>query len=181
MTDDFRVLIDYGDAFQSDVHFEVDLEVGDDINIGTSDGNGSNNFQVRLTSGTCGNGTVDAGEGCDDGNTPSGDGCGATCLRENGEGCSAAGECESAVCDTVGSNTCESADTCGNGTVDAGEVCYDGNTTSGDGCGASCELESGYTCVTGPATGPCEDVGPGGTTTTCGDGIQAGLEVCDDG
>jgi cysteine-rich repeat protein len=30
----------------------------------------------------CGNGTLDAGEQCDDGNTLSGDGCGATCQDE---------------------------------------------------------------------------------------------------
>ena len=31
---------------------------------------------------TCGNGTVDAGEGCDDGNTVDGDGCSASCQPE---------------------------------------------------------------------------------------------------
>ena len=34
-------------------------------------------------SATCGNGTVDTGEACDDGNTTSGDGCSATCQTEN--------------------------------------------------------------------------------------------------
>jgi len=30
----------------------------------------------------CGNGTLDAGEQCDDGNTADGDGCSATCQLE---------------------------------------------------------------------------------------------------
>jgi len=32
---------------------------------------------------TCGNGKVEAGEECDDGNKAGGDGCGATCRTEN--------------------------------------------------------------------------------------------------
>lgn len=64
--------------------------------------------------GDCGNGILDPGEQCDDGNTVSGDGCSATCQREP---------------------------RCGDGVVDAGEQCDDGNTVSGDGCSASCQLE----------------------------------------
>lgn len=36
---------------------------------------------------TCGNGILDAGEGCDDGNTHSGDGCSRECVIEVGWGC----------------------------------------------------------------------------------------------
>jgi cysteine-rich repeat protein len=36
----------------------------------------------------CGNGLVETGEGCDDSNTASGDGCSATCTVENGYICS---------------------------------------------------------------------------------------------
>jgi cysteine-rich repeat protein len=61
----------------------------------------------------CGDGIVDVGEACDDGNTTSGDGCSATCTLE----------------------------VCGNGVVDAGEDCDDGNTTDGDGCSAVCADE----------------------------------------
>ena len=32
----------------------------------------------------CGNGVLDPGEACDDGNTASGDGCSATCTIESG-------------------------------------------------------------------------------------------------
>ena len=52
----------------------------------------------------CGNGTVEAGEQCDDGNTADGDGCDSNCQIEP---------------------------VCGNGTVEAGEQCDDGNTDSG--------------------------------------------------
>jgi len=64
--------------------------------------------------GTCGNGTVECGEQCDDGNTLGGDCCSATCQNE-----------------TI----------CGNGCVEFPEACDDGNVTSGDGCSATCELE----------------------------------------
>jgi cysteine-rich repeat protein len=36
------------------------------------------------TGAVCGNGAVEAGEQCDDGNTTSGDGCSATCQNEGG-------------------------------------------------------------------------------------------------
>lgn len=36
---------------------------------------------------TCGNGILDSGEGCDDGNNYSGDGCSAQCIIEEGWGC----------------------------------------------------------------------------------------------
>lgn len=61
----------------------------------------------------CGNGTIDTGEGCDDGNRIAGDGC---------------------------SPDCQSAEVCGNGIVDdaVGEVCDDGNTASNDHCCSDC-------------------------------------------
>jgi len=63
----------------------------------------------------CGNGRINRGEQCDDGNRVSGDGCTADCQLE----------------------------LCGNGFVDlaAGEQCDDGNRVSGDGCTADCQLE----------------------------------------
>jgi cysteine-rich repeat protein len=70
----------------------------------------------------CGNGVMDAGETCDDGNTAGGDGCSAACQTEPPpppphEGC------------------------CGDGVMDDGETCDDGNTTSGDGCSDTCQVE----------------------------------------
>ena len=35
----------------------------------------------------CGNGVLDAGEGCDDGNINSGDGCSRLCVVESNWGC----------------------------------------------------------------------------------------------
>jgi cysteine-rich repeat protein len=68
----------------------------------------------------CGDGHVDAGEECDDGNNTSGDGCSATCCNEPPP---------------------PPPPCCGNGTVEDGEQCDDGNTYSGDGCSSTCEIE----------------------------------------
>ncbi|HUH05112.1 MAG TPA: DUF4215 domain-containing protein, partial [Kofleriaceae bacterium] len=95
----------------------------------------------------CGNGVLDPGEVCDDGNIIAGDGCSANCLSDetcgNGIVDIAAGE----VCDDGNTDegdgcagNCRSSELCGNGIVDtaAGEVCDDGNNQSGDGCSADC-------------------------------------------
>ncbi len=90
---------------------DIDLVFGDVVSA-----------QIRSTvatascltpAGDCGNGVVEAGEQCDDGNLVAGDGCSASCRLE----------------------------VCGNGIRDAGEQCDDGNTVSGDGCSAGCRLE----------------------------------------
>ncbi len=77
---------------------------------------------------TCGDGTREGLEQCDDGNRDSGDGCGPYCEIEP--------SCEDGVCTSV----------CGDGVVLPGEVCDDGNTRGGDGCSATCEIEEGFTC-----------------------------------
>lgn len=58
---------------------------------------------------TCGNGELNPGEACDDGNEVSGDGCRADCLK---------------------------VEECGDTIVDDGEGCDDGNDNPGDGCDA---------------------------------------------
>ncbi len=73
-------------------------------------------------SGCCGNGQLDPGEGCDDGNTTGGDGCSSSCQSEDG--------CDGACC--------------GDGHVDPGEDCDDGNTTGGDDCSETCKVEIIY-------------------------------------
>jgi len=118
---------------------------------------------------TCGNGAVEAGEQCDDGNTVSGDGCSATCQTEApaprcGDGTVDAGE----QCDdgnTVSGDGCSATcqnevapPQCGNGTVDAGEQCDDGNTAGGDGCSATCQIETvcgDGTCDAGETAASC--------------------------
>ena len=75
----------------------------------------------------CGNGAVEAGEQCDDGNASNTDACTNSCLNA----------------------------VCGDGFVRGGvEQCDDSNTTSGDGCSATCQNE--ILCVDdcSPAGGP---------------------------
>jgi cysteine-rich repeat protein len=76
---------------------------------------GGNTTGGTPATGMCGDGMIDFGEGCDDGNTVSGDGCSSVCLTED-QGC-------------------------GDGIIDFGESCDDGNTVSGDGCSSICLLE----------------------------------------
>lgn len=100
---------------------------------------------ARFVAGTCGNGVLEAGEACDDGNPTSGDGCDANCT----------------------------ASACGNGIVAGAETCDDGNTDAGDCCDAGCLLESdgapctaGDQCITGTtcSAGTCG----GGAPVACG-------------
>ena len=67
----------------------------------------------------CGNGILEPGEQCDDGNLVNGDGCSSTCTIE----------------------TPPPPPVCGNGIVEAGEQCDDGNLINGDGCSCTCTLE----------------------------------------
>jgi len=115
-------------------------------------------FSLTLNCGVCGDGTVDPGEECDDGNTASGDGCSATCALEScgngttdqGEGCD---DGNTVDCDGC-SSTCQ-VEACGNGLVECAEECDDGNLANGDGCSSTCTIESA-TCT------PAWDI-------TCGD------------
>lgn len=111
----------------------------------------------------CGNGILEFGERCDDGNVLGGDGCDESCRVE-----------------TV----------CGNGVVENIEECDDGNTDAGDGCDGACAIEPG--CGNGFISGDekCDD---GNTTpgdgcdelcrieTECGNGTREFTEQCDDG
>ncbi len=72
----------------------------------------------------CGDGVVELGEDCDDGNLVDGDGCDSNCTLTG----------------------------CGNSVVTAGEQCDDGNTAGGDCCSATCQLEAdGSPCSDGNA------------------------------
>jgi cysteine-rich repeat protein len=73
-------------------------------------------FNVNVTGCDCGNGVVDPGEQCDDGNNVDDDGCSSNCRSEL-------------------------SFLCGNGVVDPGEECDDGNQVDGDGCTTACRLE----------------------------------------
>lgn len=111
----------------------------------------------------CGDGRLDPGETCDDGNAVAADGCSATCALEDGWSCPTPG------------SRCFKLDLakCGDGRLDPGEVCDDGNAAKGDGCSELCQSEPGFRCLT-PGK-PCE------VFTYCGDGIVTAPEICDDG
>lgn len=88
------------------------------------------NWGLRLR---CGNGHLDAGETCDDGDLRTGDGCSATCTIEPGFACQE----EPSYCRT----------TCGDGVMAGHETCDDGDQAAGDGCSATCQAEPGWVCV----------------------------------
>ena len=83
----------------------------------------------------CGDGTLDTGEECDDGNS-SFLGC-SVCMAEEHYTCNGAGD----LC----------TPTCGDGFERLPETCDDGGTTDGDGCSASCQEEEDYTCSGDPS------------------------------
>lgn len=99
----------------------------------------------------CGNGTLEPGEECDDGNTASLDGCSGECVTErcgNGELEPATGE----ECDDgnrLAGDGCSpwcKVETCGDGVVayDTGEECDDAGFLSHDGCSSGCTAELPY-------------------------------------
>lgn len=95
----------------------------------------------------CANGLLETAEGCDDGNSVSGDGCDAVCNVETGW-----------VCD--GGDTTK-ADTCNpnvgdNSIVNGVEECDDGNGVSGDGCSKEGLIEFSYVCFENPDSGPLQ-------------------------
>ena len=116
------------------------------------------NYFIPVPQPYCGDGNLDFGEECDDGNTASGDGCSAVCMNEgNGEDpyCGdgsvnqSSEECDDGNnnngdgCSSVCLNESSSGPYCGDGTVNqSSEECDDGNTSSGDGCSSSCQNES---------------------------------------
>ncbi len=148
--------------------------------------------------GLCGNGQVDPGEQCDDGNRLDHDGCDGRCRVEgfcgNGavepmEECDDGNFEDGDGCDA----RCQVERGCGNGRLEVFEECDDDNLVDGDGCNALCMdevpgaecgnaiLERGEGCDDGNT----ED-GDGCDAACmredgCGDGEVAGDELCDDG
>lgn len=153
----------------------------------------------------CGNGAVETGEECEDGNMVDGDGCSAAChievpaicgnsILETGEGCDDG--------NTVSGDGCDSAchveaiaPVCGNFILEAGEECDDGNLMNDDGCDAVCHAEPSPICGNGilERDEGCDDnntVGGDGCDSTChveaiapvcGNGTLETGEECDDG
>jgi len=92
----------------------------------------------------CGNGVLDLGEECDDGNRDPSDACTNTCqVARCGDGIVEVGveQCDDGnrVNDDACSNTCTQT-SCGDGIVQTGEECDDGNNIPNDGC-TDCMLD----------------------------------------
>ena len=110
----------------------------------------------------CGDGIVQVGEACDDGNSDASDGCAADCSALDAD----------FACPTPG-EACVSTVQCGDGHITGAELCDDANHIDGDGCSANCAtVEPGWTCLTPGLR--CQATG-------CGDGVVAGFEECDFG
>jgi cysteine-rich repeat protein len=151
---------------------------------------GAASLLVSCGGGTvCGNGRLEPGEACDDGNRTDGDGCEASCQlpastgggsaggTAGGEGGGAAG---GSAGGSVGGGTAggtgggdaggtaggmgggdAGASTCGDGQRTGAELCDDGDMDEANGCTTQCRFSM-------PAP-------------HCGDGTQGGSEACDDG
>lgn len=111
----------------------------------------------------CGNGDLEVGELCDDGNEKGGDGCSADCTVVDPD----------FLCVYPG-DKCQRIVTCGNGVVEGSEACDDGDEDGGDGCSANCdEVEEGFVCIK-----PGQDCV---ALSVCGNGTRERGEQCDDG
>ncbi len=123
-------------------------------------GNISGVYEYDFTISSCGDGDLNLGEECDDGNTANGDGCSSLCELEPycgdgdldlGEECDDGNQINGDGC----SNICEVESEeyyCGDGDVNDGEECDDGNQSNGDGCSSVCldeETPSGSVCGNG--------------------------------
>ena len=102
----------------------------------------------------CGDGNLDAGEQCDDGNNVDGDGCEGDCTLtpdpepfcgdgnlDAGEQCDDGNNVDGDGCEGDCTLTPDPEPFCGDGNLDAGEQCDDGNNVDSDGCSSTCQNE----------------------------------------
>lgn len=163
--------VDITDLVEEDGAVEVDFILNSDFGANFGGWNVDDLCITGYDVPACGDGRVDPGESCDDGNLIDGDGCESDCTDTRialcGNGVIEGDE----VCDDgnlVDGDGCESdctetpAPVCGNGILEDGEACDDGNLSDGDGCESDCT----ETLVPEP---------------TCGDGNIDPGEACDDG
>lgn len=144
--------------------------------------------------GSCGDGTLDPGEACDDGNDVDTDGCRNDCsvascgdgvVHEGVEACDDGNDVDTDAC----RNACALA-RCGDGVVWEGmEACDDGNAENLDACRNDCVLptcgdgivDDGEACDDGNEV-DTDDCRTGCLPAMCGDGVvHEGVEECDDG
>lgn len=142
----------------------------------------------------CGDGAVDAGEDCDDGNDDDRDACLTTCRHARcGDGWIRLGVewCDDGNLDDTDACTSRCGPpSCGDGVTQPPESCDDGNGDDGDDCLGSClrascgdgQLRRGAeACDDGNARDDDACVA-GCHAARCGDGhVFAGREACDDG
>jgi cysteine-rich repeat protein len=145
------------------------------------------------SAGFCGDGDVDPGEECDDGNSVETDSCRNDCtVARCGDGVVHQGveECDdgNAIQTDACLNNCRLA-RCGDGVERTGvEECDDGNTVDTDSCLSNCKdavCGDGITCIaldcrSGPAGGP-EDCDDGNRLSGDGCSATCGVEFCGDG
>jgi len=160
--------------------YQIDLFCGHVIQSFVSESYGNRKLDFEHAGGPnycvvsfCGDGNLDEGEQCDDGNNNNLDNCRNDCT----------------------------VPFCGDGIIDSGEQCDDSNNIDGDGCNSNCDIEKCGDGIKQDDE-ECDD-GNGNsgdlcsndcTTTLCGDGIvqspngdglggpqNDGFESCDDG
>jgi cysteine-rich repeat protein len=144
---------------------------------------------------SCGNGTVEAGEQCDDGNLVNGDGCNTDCkfsCANPATDCPAPLPCNKAVC--TAAKTCSTAPdaaqngaacgaglTCNNGAcLGAGAVCGNGVIEAGEDCdfgaangpGTGCESICKFSCTKSPDS--CPDQNACNGAEACADVVVNG-------
>jgi cysteine-rich repeat protein len=143
---------------------------------------------------SCGNGTLESGEQCDDGNTSSADACVANCRNAScGDGFTRIGveQCDDA--NSTNTDACLSTCTtarCGDGFTRSGvEQCDDANLVNTDACLSSCTAASCGDGFTRSGVETCDDGNAVDTdaclsscnVARCGDGfLRTGVEQCDD-
>jgi cysteine-rich repeat protein len=141
----------------------------------------------------CGDGKVDPGEQCDDGNRTDGDSCLNNCQKARcGDGVVWAGVegCDDGnSVDTDGCRNDCALPTCGDGVVEQGEQCDDANHDNSDACLNTCELAHCGDGFIHQGVEQCDDGNNDDTDACvncmparCGDGFtETGVEQCDDG
>ncbi len=201
-----------GDGCSSTCVTEAAARCGDGVKAASEqcdDGNTVNGdgcsptCQTQAITVGCGNGTLDAGEICDNGTQnvsflSSQQGlCTTQCRRsginvcgngtkEGTEGCDDGNSVDTDAC----RNICQLKTTCGNGVKETGEQCDDGNTNNNDACTAAC---SNARCLDGIVWTNVESCDDGNAingdacstvctfTPVCGNARQDYGEQCDDG